>query len=107
MRAELLRVLLATLEAGEAVAVATVVGGPGLGEQLVVWRAGQCRGDLGSPRLNQRAALYGEQLLLRPRPVRKSFEIQGERIEVFFDVPSPAVPPGEPPDGPVGGPVRA
>lgn len=48
-----------------AVAEATVVAGVNAGARLVIWPAGQIRGDLGWPRLNQRVALFAEQLFER------------------------------------------
>jgi hypothetical protein len=76
--------LAALLEAsrarGERVVVAEIVTGPGRGRRLLVWSAGHTYGDLGWPRLNQRVALFAEQLFDR-----------GERASVFaskqFDVP--------------------
>ena len=44
------------------VAEATVVDGARAGARLRIWPAGQIEGDLGWPRLNQRVALYAEQL---------------------------------------------
>ena len=50
---------------GEQVAVATAVNGPHAGARLLIWPAGHTFGDLGWPRLNQRVALYAEQLFER------------------------------------------
>jgi hypothetical protein len=44
------------------VAEATVVDGARAGARMRIWPAGQIEGDLGWPRLNQRVALYAEQL---------------------------------------------
>lgn len=59
-------------EAGErstpstgAVAEATIVAGANAGARMRIWPAGQIEGDLGWPRLNQRVALYAEQLFDR------------------------------------------
>lgn len=46
-------------------AEATIVAGANAGARLEIWPAGQIRGDLGWPRLNQRVALYAEQLFER------------------------------------------
>ncbi|MGE5233704.1 MAG: XdhC family protein [Acidobacteriota bacterium] len=76
-----------SLARGVAVALATVVAGPGSGEQMLVWAAGQTRGGLGAPRLNQRAALHAEQLFERGTGTsRQAFTIQGETIEVEFQL---------------------
>lgn len=74
---------------GDRVAVATVVGGPGEGRQLLVWPAGHTYGDLGWPRLNQRVSLYAEQLFEKgPREMIKSFDVPGgARLDVRFEFP--------------------
>jgi len=84
----------AAVARGERVAVATVTSGPGAGARLLVWSAGQTYGDLGSPRLNQRVALYAEQLFDRKNPPgssTKRFEIPGTgEVEVEIELASPA-----------------
>jgi hypothetical protein len=80
--------LAASRERGEPVARATVTAGPGGGNRMLIWRAGHARGDLGQPRLNQRASLYAEALLDKgkfPPRARKSFDIQGGAVEVDFE----------------------
>ena len=69
-------------ESGEAVALAQIVAGSPIGARLLVWRGGESLGDLGSPRLNQRVALYAEGLLERGGSERKSFGVSGDRLEV-------------------------
>lgn len=84
----------AAVARGDRVAVATVTAGPGAGARLLVWSAGQTYGDLGSPRLNQRVALYAEQLFDRknaPASSTKRFEIPGAgEVEVEIELASPA-----------------
>jgi hypothetical protein len=80
---------------GERVAVAEIVAGPGTGRRLLVWPAGHTFGDLGWPRLNQRAALYAEQLFERgaraPANASKRFDVPGEGdVEVRFELSMPA-----------------
>lgn len=77
----------------ELVALATVVAGIGLGKQVLVWPGGQTLGDLGAPRLNQRAALYAEQIIPGFASSRKHFQHEGETVDVFFQVypPSPCL----------------
>jgi hypothetical protein len=72
------------------VAAARVLAGDHAGKSLRVWPAGQMRGDLGEPRLNQRAALYAESILdkaraRRPERHRKTFDGPGGAIEIEFD----------------------
>jgi hypothetical protein len=70
----------------ERLALATVADGPNAGHRMLVWKAGHTRGDLGWPRLNQRVALYAEQLLERaPKPVEKAFDGQSGRVLVRFE----------------------
>jgi len=79
----------ASLRRGEPVALATVLSGPTAGRRLLVWAAGHTFGDLGWPRLNQRVALYAEQLLERgARPAAaKKFELPGAgNVEVRLEL---------------------
>jgi hypothetical protein len=66
-------------DAGERFVVATALEGEHTGSRLVVWPAGHTFGDLGWPRLNQRVALYAEQLLERSVAVAtvKPFDVPG------------------------------
>jgi len=78
-----------SLARGERVARAIVVV-PGAGEHvLLVWPAGHTFGDLGWPRLNQRVALYAEQLFEKgPREMTKAFDLpDGTRVDVRFEFP--------------------
>ena len=79
-----------TVARGQAVADACRLSEPLAGSRLLVWPAGQVRGDLGEPRLNQRAALYAEALLDKiaggksQPPVRKTFAGEAGSAEVLF-----------------------
>ncbi len=77
------------MKANQPVVLATVVSGPVTGSQLLVWSGGETLGDLGSPRLNQRAALYAEQILPTGQAGRKSFRWNQDAIDAFFEVYSP------------------
>jgi len=75
--------------AGERLAVATALDGGHAGAQLLVWPAGHTFGDLGWPRLNQRVALYAEQLLERQAQAASSkrFEVPGAaRVEIRIEI---------------------
>lgn len=89
MLAEVFSELQACLERRELVVLATVVEGPGQGSQMLVWPTGETFGDLGSPRLNQRAALFAEQTLSGLQSSRKAFRWDGEEVDVFFEVHAP------------------
>lgn len=78
----------ASLARGVALARATVISGTSAGRRLLIWSAGQVYGDLGWPRLNQRVALFAEQLLSGAHEVvEKPFDLpQGEvvvRVEIL------------------------
>lgn len=73
----------------ELIALATVVAGSGVGCQLLVWPGGQTLGDLGSPRLNQRAALHAEKLIPDRQSARKIFDSDSAAVDVFFEVVAP------------------
>ena len=76
-------------ERGERVALATVLDGEHAGARLLVWSAGHTYGDLGWPRLNQRVALYAEQLFERgvTKSSRKRFDVPGAaKIEVALEL---------------------
>jgi hypothetical protein len=80
--------LAASRERGERVAVATVTEGEHRGARLLVWPAGHTYGDLGWPRLNQRVALYAEQLFERgaATPSAKKFDVPGRgKVEIRFE----------------------
>lgn len=92
MSADLLRRLVDELDREPCLALLTVVEGDSIGRQLLVWPAGQTLGDLGSPRLNQRASLYAQQMFAQPRTRRKLFEVQGIAVEVLLQFYGSATP---------------
>jgi hypothetical protein len=67
---------------GEAVALARIVHGSPPGARLLVWPGGQAMGDLGSPRLNQRVALYVEAFFEHRDSGRKRFELPDGDVEI-------------------------
>ena len=75
---------------GEAVALARIVSGSPLGARLLVWPGGQAQGDLGSPRLNQRVALYVETLFEHRDSGRKRFDLPEGDVEIETIVFKPA-----------------
>ncbi len=89
MKREIHTELRSCIEREELVVLATVVAGPGLGNQLLIWPAEQTLGDLGTPRLNQRAALFAEKAFHSFESKRRTVDHQGEQIEIFFDVHPP------------------
>lgn len=81
--------LTASLVRGERVARAAVVTAQGETRALLIWPAGHTFGDLGWPRLNQRVALYAEQLFEKgPREMTKAFDLpDGTRVDVRYEFP--------------------
>ena len=88
MHSELFEELSSALDREELVVLATVVGGSDdtLGRQLLIWTGGQVRGDLGSPRLNQRASAFAERVFESLASTKRDFDHQGETTELFFAV---------------------
>jgi xanthine dehydrogenase accessory factor len=78
--------LRSSVASGRLVVLATVVGGTDVGRQLLIWPDGQTLGDLGSPRLNQQVALYGEQIAPSFESGRKSFTLDADSLDIFFEV---------------------
>lgn len=89
MSDEIGRLMAASRERGERFALATVLEGDSRGARLLVWSAGHTFGDLGWPRLNQRVALYAEQLFDRGAAgtTHKRFDVPGAgKLEVRIDL---------------------
>ncbi len=89
MNSEILNELRACIEREQLVVLATIVAGAGVGNQLLIWPAEQTLGDLGTPRLNQRAALFAEKAFQSFEAKRRTIDHQGEQLEIFFDVHPP------------------
>jgi xanthine dehydrogenase accessory factor len=81
----LLEALRRSLEARRRVVSAVVISGEGTGRRMLVWESGESLGDLGAPRLNQRASLFAESLLEGGGATRKSFSSPSGSLEVFFE----------------------
>jgi len=81
--------LVESLGRGDRVARAVVVSAQGEERVLLIWPAGHTYGDLGWPRLNQRVALYAEQLFEKgPREMTKVFDLpDGTRVAVRYEFP--------------------
>ncbi len=70
--------------AGQSIALATVVGGDGVGRRLLVDLTGEVTGSLGSPELDLRATRDAQALLKREASTTLTYDDLG--LEVFFDV---------------------
>lgn len=77
-----------SLAEGRSVARATIVNGPGAGRQMLIWPAGEIFGALGSPRLNQRVALFAEAQFSKnwQGTMQKRFDHAGQTLKVEFTV---------------------
>lgn len=80
--------LAASLAAGHPVARATLKSGPNAGRTVLIWPAGEMLGSLGSPRLNQRIALFAEAQFTKnwSGTLSKKFGQEEEALEVEFVV---------------------
>lgn len=90
MKRRLFDELRGALERRELVTLATVLEGEHLGRQLLIWPGEQVLGDLGTPRLNQRAALFAHKVFQDFSSKRKALRGEEGRIEVFFEIHPPA-----------------
>jgi len=90
VEAALYRELRAAVERRERLCVVTALEGPRLGAQLLVWPSGEMSGDLGGPRINQRASLHAHSILPGGRSGTKPFEGADGSVRLFFDVVTPA-----------------
>ena len=68
--------------AGEVVALSQITRGRHRGARLLVWPGGEMLGDLGSPRLNQRVALYVEGVFDRGTSARKRFDVPDDELVI-------------------------
>jgi xanthine dehydrogenase accessory factor len=74
------------LDAGQLVALATVVAGPGVGNKLLIWPDAHTQGDLGSAELNERVLGCADERLASHDPGRATLNLEGEPVEIFIDV---------------------
>jgi xanthine dehydrogenase accessory factor len=85
--AEIYEALRRSLKEEQLVALATVIGGPGLGAKLLVWPDGRTSGDLGSPGLNRQVIDHAMGLLAAVSESQAlSFDVAGQAVRVFIDV---------------------
>jgi len=76
------------LDAGQLVALATVIAGPGTGSKLFIWPDGRTQGELGSAELTEQVVRYAADRLAYD-PGRATFEVNDESVEVFIEVFTP------------------
>jgi xanthine dehydrogenase accessory factor len=74
------------LAAGQLVALATILSGPGMGNKLFIWPDGRTQGELGSAELTEQVIRYAADRLAAHDPGRATFEANDESVEVFIEV---------------------
>jgi xanthine dehydrogenase accessory factor len=74
------------LDAGQIVALATIIAGPGMGNKLFIWPDGRTQGELGSADLTERVIRYAADWLAAHDPGRAAFDIAGEPVDIFVEV---------------------
>ncbi len=89
MKNEVYEELKRCLAAERLVALATVVAGPGLGRQLLLWPDGSRRGGLGDPRLDDEVGSRAGVLLSSFAAERRSYDSSGGPVEIFLEVHPP------------------
>ncbi|MDW8267636.1 MAG: XdhC family protein [Anaerolineae bacterium] len=77
------------LAAGEAVAVATVVAGMGLGGKMLVWPDGRCEGELPTPALTAAVREAALALFGGADADRRTFTVGDQVSDVFIEVLAP------------------
>lgn len=78
-----------SIAAEHLVALATVVAGPGLGEQMLLWPDGSSFGDLGPRELEKHVEDLAAELFESFACERRTFNATGEEVEVFVEVHAP------------------
>ncbi|MDA2939250.1 XdhC family protein, partial [Acidobacteria bacterium AH-259-A15] len=68
------------------VAISTVIVGQGLGSKMLIWPDGQTQGDLRSSDLNRRLHERAGELLKLQKSERVTFDLDGQKSEVFIEV---------------------
>ena len=84
--AEIYDQLKQSLAAEELVALATVVGGPGMGSKLLVWPDGRSEGNLESPPLRDHILSRADQLLAEQRSELATFDLDDDSATCFIEV---------------------
>lgn len=74
------------LEAGQLVALATLLSGPGQGAKLFVWPDGRTHGELGSAELTGQVARFAADRLAAHDPGRATFDTADGPVDVFVEV---------------------
>jgi xanthine dehydrogenase accessory factor len=74
------------LDAGQLVALATVVAGMGMGNKVFIWPDGRTQGELGSAELTNQVIRYAVGRLAAHDPGRSTFDTASGPVDVFVEV---------------------
>ncbi len=74
------------LDAGQLVALATIIAGTGLGSKLLIWPGGRTQGTLGSAELTEQVIRYAADRLPTHDPGRAMFDTANGPVDVFVEV---------------------
>jgi xanthine dehydrogenase accessory factor len=79
------------LEQNQLAAVATVIGGPGLGKKLMLWPDGRTLGSLGNRALDEQAFEWLKKQIAAQETAWTSFRVtaNGEQVEIFVEIFAP------------------
>ncbi len=89
MKPEIYGHLRRSLDEERLVAMATVVAGPGLGEQMLFWPDGSCFGDVGPRELEKHVEDLVAESFRSFASVRRTLTATGEDVEIFVEVHPP------------------
>jgi len=77
------------VKTGKLVALATIIGGPGIGNKMLLWPNGEQSGTLGSSFLDQQVQERAAQLLKAQRTEKFSVSAENQTIDIFIEVQAP------------------
>lgn len=83
---EIYTILKQALKEEQLVALATILGGAGIGRKLLIWPDGQRVGSLGLTELDEQVQAYALTLMATQQSQRKTFEGEFETFDVFIDI---------------------
>jgi xanthine dehydrogenase accessory factor len=87
--AEIYQILASAIQKAKLVALATVIGGPGLGNKLLIWPTGETAGTLGATMIDAQVRSRTVDLFATQRAERFSLTLAGEPVDIFVEVHAP------------------
>jgi xanthine dehydrogenase accessory factor len=86
---ELFQTLIHAIHQGKLIALATIIGGPGIGRKLLIWPQGAWQGSLGNEALEQEVRSRASELLQGQRSERFTIMQGNEAVELFVEIHAP------------------